>query len=158
MSRMYVVQGGATAFTTAIDFLEIAPADDKPVIIHAVTISQKTELGDAQEEQLELLVQRGGTAMTSGSGGAAATPQPTYSSDTAAGMTCEVFNTTRATFTSGVSLHREAWNVRLEKPWIWTPETRIVVSQANGGLTIGTADTPADSITAMVTAYLEEIG
>jgi len=154
---MYIVQSAATAFTTAVDFLEIAPADDKPVIIHAVTISQKTELGDAQEEQLEVLFQRGGTAMTSGSGGAAATPQPTASSDTAAGMTCEVFNTTRATFTSGVSLDRQAWNVRMEKPLIWTPETRIVVSQANGGLTIGTADTPVDSITAMITAYLEEI-
>lgn len=156
--RMYIVQSAATAFTTAVDFLEIAPADDKPVVIHAVTISQKTELGDAQEEQLEVLFQRGGTAMTSGSGGASATPQPTGSSDAAAGMTCEVFNTSRASFTSGVSLDRQAWNVRMEKPLIWTPETRIIISQANGGLTIGTADTPTDSITAMITAYLEEIG
>lgn len=158
MGRMYVVQSAATAFTTAVDFLEVAPADDKIVVVHAVTLSQKTELGDAQEEELEVLIQRGGTAMTSGSGGAAATPQPDTSTDTAAGMTCEVFNTTRATFTSGVSLHREAWNVRAEKPLIWTPETRLVVTQLNGGLSIGTADTPADSITAMVTAYLEEIG
>lgn len=157
MSRMYIVQGGATAFTTAVDFLEITPADDKPLVIHAVTLSQKTELGDVQEEELEILFQRGGTAMTSGSGGAAATPQPCTSADTAAGFTAEVFNTTRATFTSGVSLDRQAWNVRSEKPLIWTPETRIVVSQANGGLTIGTADTPADSITAMITAYIEEI-
>lgn len=158
MSRIYVVRSAATAFTTAVDFLEIAPADDKPVVIHAVTISQKTELGDAQEEQLEILIQRGGTAMTSGSGGASATPNPTSSADAAAGCACEVFNTTRATFTAGVSLHGEAWNVRMEKPWVWTPETRIVVTQTNGGLTIGTADTPVDSITAMITAYIEEIG
>jgi hypothetical protein len=158
VSRMYIVRGAATAVTTAVDFLEIAPADDKPVMIHKVIITQKTEVGDAQEEFLEVLAQRGGTAMTSGSGGAAATVNATNPGDPAASFAAEVFNTTRATFTSGVSLHDEAFNERVGFERIWTPETRIVVSQANGGITFGTADTPADSVTCIVTAYVEEIG
>lgn len=158
MSRMYVVRGAPTAVTTAVDFFEIAPADDKPVAIHAVIITQKTEVGDAQEEMLEVICQRGGTAMTSGSGGAAATITPLNPGDPAASFAAEVFNTTRATFTSGVVLPDEAFNERVGYERIWTPETRIVVTQAQGGISWGCPDTPADSVTVLVTAYVEELG
>ena len=72
-SRMYVVRFTATAATAAVDFFSFAPADDKPVVIHAVYIGQTTETGDAMEEMLEVKIERGGTAYTVGSGGSAGT-------------------------------------------------------------------------------------
>jgi hypothetical protein len=157
MGRLYTVEFGPTAVTTAVDFFEIAPADDKPCLVHAIDIGQTTELGDAQEEQLEWSIRRGGTAYTSGSGGSSKTPVLLGSDDAAAGFTAEVLNTTVATFTAGVIFHHSAFNVRTGLLWVPTPELRPRVSQANGGLVVRCEATPADSITFVGTLYVEEL-
>lgn len=159
MGRIYSIEGGPTANTVKIDFFSIVPADDKPCILHAIYIGQTTEFGDAQEEQIEVLIVRGGTAMTSGSGGAAPTPRPVASSaDAAAGFTARTLDTTVATFTAGVNVHRDTFNVRNGWQYLPSPEDRIGVSQANGGLACSMTGAPADSITWTVTAIIEEIG
>lgn len=159
MGRWYSIEGGPTANTVKVDFFSISPADDKPCIVRAVLIGQTTEVGDAQEEQLEVLVVRGGTGMTAGSGGAAPTPRPTGSSaDAAAGFTARTLDSTIATFTSGVNLHRDTLNVRNGYQWLPVPEAGWGVSQANGGLAVSGTASPADSITWTVTAYIEELG
>lgn len=158
IGRMYAVTFAATAETASFDAFEITPADDKPCRIHSIYIGQTTEFGDAQDEMLSVTINRGGTAMTSGSGGSAATPQPLSSSaNTAAGFTAEVLNTTVATFTSGVVVHRDAFNVRAGWQYRPTPEERIGVSQANGGLTV-TVSAPADSTSFIGTMIVEELG
>lgn len=158
VGRMYSISFAATAETAAFDAFEIQPADDKPVRIHSVYISQTTEFGDAQDEMLSVTFNRGGTAITSGSGGSSATPQPlTSSGESAAGATCEVLNTTQATFTSGVVVHRDAFNVRAGYAYRPTPEERIGVSQANGGLTVSIS-APADSTSFIGTLIFEELG
>lgn len=160
MSRMYVAYFDATAVTAAIfDFFEFTPADDKPVVLHSAFISQITEVGDAQEEFMEITIRRGGTAMTSGSGGAAgATPVGLDATYAAAGFTYEVCNTTEATFTAGVEVHHEAFNVRTGWQYRPTPEERLNCSQANGGFVIRCESTPVDSISFVGTAIIEELG
>jgi len=159
MGRIYSIEGGPTAETVKVDFFSIVPADDKPCILHAVFIGQTTEVGDAQEEQLEVLIVRGGTGMTVGSGGAAPTPRPIASSaDAASGFTARTLDTTVATFTAGVNVHRDTFNVRNGWQYYPAPEDRIGFSQANGGLAVSMTGAPADSITFTVTAIIEELG
>lgn len=158
MSRVYSIQGGPTANTVKIDFFSASPADDKPCSLHAVYIGQTTEFGDAQEEILEVFITRGGTGITAGSGGAAPTPQPLGSSaDTASGFTARTLDTTIATFTSGVVVHRDAFNVRSGWQYLPAPEDRIIFSQVNGGISCSLNAAPVDSITWVVTAVIEEL-
>lgn len=157
--RLYSCSFAVTAATTQLDFFEITPADDKPVVVHAIFIGQTTEIGDAQEEMLAWSIQRGGTAMTSGSGGStAANGVGLGASGAASGFTFEALNTTVATFTAGVVLHRDAFNVRTGLQYIPTPETRPNVSQANGGLVVRLDTTPADSISFIGSLLVEEQG
>jgi hypothetical protein len=156
---MYVATFDVTAATVAVDFFEITPADDKPVVLHCLYIGQTTEAGDAQEEMLPWSIQRGGTAMTSGSGGTTAANGVVLGpSGASSGFTFEAMNTTAATFTGGVVVHRDAFNVRTGLVYIPTPETRISASQANGGFVVRLGAAPADSISWIGSALLEEQG
>lgn len=159
LGRMYTISFTATAVTTSLDLFEITPADDKPCVLHALYVGQTTELGDAAEEQLEWTIRRGGTAMTSGSGGVAAANgiglDPSYATS---GFTYEARNTTLATFTAGTIVHDDTFNVRVGIQYIPTPEMRPSVSQANGGMVCRLEAAPADSITFAATAYIEELG
>lgn len=157
MGRTYYVTIDAEAETVAVDFFEITPADDKPCLVKEVYIGQTSEAKDAEEEMLEIEVHRGGTGMTSGSGGNTPTPVPADSNDAAAGLTAETMNTTAATFTSGVVVHRDAFNVRTGWAWVPLPEDRPRVSQANGGLVVRLGGAPADSITWVGTMVVEEL-
>jgi len=159
IGRGYTCVYGPTAATVAIDIFEFTPADDKPLTIVGFTIGQTTEIGDAQEEELEIKIMRGGTGMTSGSGGvAAANGVGVDASSATSGFTYEAGNTTLATFTSGVTLLEDSMNVRTGWQWWPPPEVWFSVSQANGGLVLRMNSTPADSITFAATAYVLEEG
>lgn len=158
-SRMYVCTFDVTAATVAVDFVEFTPADDKPIVLHAVYIGQTTETGDTQEEMLPWSIQRGGSAMTSGSGGTAAANAVVLGpSGASSGFTFEAMNTTQASFTGGVVVHRDAFNVRTGLVYIPTPETRVSCSQANGGFVVRLGSAPADSISFTGCALVEEQG
>src|SRR4051812_40141175 len=94
MGLMYSVIFAGVAVTAQQDFFEITAPADAVVIVHSITLSQSTEVGDAQEEGLSVLVKRGAT--TSGSGGTGPTPQPLEFGFPAAGTAAEVNNTTKA--------------------------------------------------------------
>ena len=106
-----------------------------------------------------MFITRGGTAMTAGSGGAAPTPQPLGSSaNVASGFTARTLDTTIATFTSGVVVHRDAFNV--QSGWQYITRSRKTGSSSprstvayHGGLNAA----PIDSITWVVTAVIEEL-
>lgn len=156
---MYSVTFDLTAVTAAIfDLFEFAPADDKPIVLHSVYCGQTTELGDVAEEQFEYSIRRGGTGMTSGSGGSGGTAIALDGSGAAAGCVLEVLNTTEATFTSGVRVHGGTFNIRAGLEYRPTPEERIGCSQANGGLVVRIESTPLDSVSIVGTAYFEELG
>ena len=155
MGRMYAVTFENVAVTASQDFFELTPADDKPIILHAVYLSQSTETGDAMEEMMRVKIIRGHA--TSGSGGSAATPVPLNAADSAAGCAGEVNNTTIASTGTAVDLHAEAFNVRSGWVYMPTPECRPVCSQAGVTLVVRLMANPADSVTMGGTLIFEEL-
>ena len=98
--RVYCTHFKAVAVTAVQDFFEITAAAGKPVIIHGWSLSQSTEVADAAEEMLQLTTNRG-VGATTGSGGSTHTPQPRSDTNTAAGATVEINNTTVMTAGGG---------------------------------------------------------
>lgn len=154
MARRYAVIFDAVAVTAAQDLFSIAPGDDKPVNIHALYISQTTELGDAAEEQLRVNIIRG--HITVGSLGTAVTPVPLDPGDPVAGFTARANDTTIASAGTPVTLHADAFNVRAGMVYIPTPETRIAASQAQTLLVVRLMAAPVDSVTMAATLIVEE--
>lgn len=152
--KTYTVVFAGVAATAQQDLFEITPADDRPIEILGLHLSQTTELGDAAEEQLRIAIIRGHT--TSGSGGSAPTPQLTDPRDSAAGFTAEVNNTTIASAGTGVTLHEDTWNVRVPYSQWWPPECAIGADQGNTTIVVRLLTTPADSITINGTLYVKE--
>lgn len=154
MSRIYTVSFNGVAVTAQQDLFEVVAPSTGVVIIHAIELSQTTELGDAAEEQLLILFKSGQT--TSGSGGTAPTPVSLAFGDTAAGFTAEVNNTTKASVGTIVTHAAWSWNIRSEFIRIFTPEMRPIVRPSRRA-TVELATTPADSITINGTIWIEEL-
>lgn len=155
MGRFYTVTFNDVAVTASQDLFEIQPADDRPVKIWGLFLTQSTELADAAEEQLRVAIIRGHT--TSGSGGNAATPAVINPLDTAAGFTAEVNSTTIASAGTGVTLHVMTWNVRSGLEMWWLPETGLIATQANTTIVVRLLAAPADSVSVSGTLYVEEM-
>lgn len=156
MGRMYAVPIAFTSQTAQVDIFEITAASNKPCLIHSIELQQSTEVGDAQEEQLVLLLKRGTSATTSGSGGSAPTPVPQDPNDAAAAFTAEVHNTTKMTGGTITTERPWSWNVRQEFVRIFTPETRPKILPGERK-TLELATTPADAITIGGTIMVEEL-
>ena len=154
--RIYSVVFQAVAITATQDLFEITPGDDKPVQLLGVFAGNSTDFGDAQDENLRWSVVRGHT--TSGSGGTAPTPRPTKRSDSAAGFTAEVNNTTKASVGTTHIVHADAFNVRAGLAHWWTPETVPEATQADTTIIVRLDSSPADSITFDGTLYVAEFG
>jgi len=145
LSRSYVAPIViSTAFTAQIDVFEILAASGKPCVLLGWEFGQLTEVGDAQEEQLQMALKRcvGGT---SGSGGGTSTFQSTRPNDTAAGVTMETGNTTKYAAGTVVEMARFNWNVRMNCLYVPVPEERIVFD-ASTRMVLELVTTPADSI------------
>lgn len=158
MGRMYSVALQLTAYTAQIDLFDLAPADDKPIVLHSLHFGQSTELGDAAEEQLGIQIIRG--FATVGSGGSSATPTPLNPSDAAAGFTARTGDTTIAAVGGGTTthVHADTWNLRGPYVYIPTPEMRPQCSQGQTRLVVRLTGAPADSTTIAATAVVEEQG
>lgn len=156
---LYTAVFNAVNVTAQQDLFELTSASDSVTIIHAIELSQSSEIGDAQEEGLNLIFRRGAGSVTSGSGGTVATPQPLESGSSAYGGVTEVNNTTRMAVGTGtiVILRADNWNVRLPYLWLPTPEMRPILGPSNR-FTVELATTPADAITMSGTLTFEELG
>lgn len=97
--RIYQVRVAPTAVSAALDFMEIVPATDKPVIIHKVVI---TPTDSETNQQVRVTVRILPATLTSGIGGSSPTNSPRNPHDGAASFTSEAFNTTRASTTGTV--------------------------------------------------------
>ncbi|NPV05672.1 MAG: hypothetical protein HPY67_13155 [Syntrophaceae bacterium] len=155
MGRIYRVPFNAVAVTAQQDLFEITAASNKPCRIHAWMVTQSSEVGDAQEEGLNLVLKRGNSSTTSGSGGTAPTPVPQNPNDSAAGFSAEVNNTTKMTGGTIVLEEPHNWNVRAPYLMVYTPETRPVILPGERK-TLELATTPADSITMSGFMIVEE--
>jgi hypothetical protein len=125
------------------------------VLIHAIYLSQSSDVGDAAEEMLRVKIIRGHT--TSGSGGSAATPRPLDPNSPAAAMTAEVNNTTIASVGTAVDLHAEAFNIRSGWVFMPTPEARPKANQGNTTIVVRLMAAPADSLSVSGTLIVEEL-
>ena len=151
MGRMYSVVFEEVAVTAVQDLFEINAPSDSALHLHSIVITQSSDAGDAEDEQLSILIHRGST---SGSGGTAPTAAPLSLGNTAFGGTVEVNNTTQRT--EGTKLYAEAFNVRAGLQYRPTPEERITISPSDR-LIIELQTAPADSLTMSGTAIFEEI-
>lgn len=145
MARIYTAQFNAVAITAQQDLFELVAGANHPVTIHELFLSQATEVGDAMEEGLLILLKQGAT--TTGSGGSAPAKVPRDVDDAASNATVAANNTTKATAGTIVTHAPVVWNVRVPLQILFTPELRPYVK---GGrrLTVELATTPLDSITA----------
>jgi hypothetical protein len=156
VGRMYSFPLNIGAHTTQIDYFELLTVTEKPVLLHGFELGQSTEVGDAQEEMLVLVLKRITGAPTSGSGGSvAAAGAPLTPNDTAGSATIEAGNTTKLTGGTSTELARFAWNVRQPQLYLPPPEGRITVAGATR-IVLEEATTPADSITGPVGWILYE--
>ncbi len=156
--RVYTVVFTDVAVAAAQDLFEITPADDKPVALVGLFISNvggTSDAADAQEELLQLDVIRGFTA--SGSGGSAPTPRPLSPNDAAAGFTAEVNNTTVANTGTTNTLHSDGFNIRVGCQLWWPPEARPMAGQGNTTIVVRLTDAPADSVQMSGTLYVMEL-
>ena len=146
IARTYVAPISITAaFTAQIDIFELLSASGKPAVLLAWEFGQTSEVGDAQEEMLNLVLKYVTGAPTSGSGGGTSTFRPTTPNQTGAGVTLETGNTTKLTGGTSVDMGRFCWNVRMPCLYVPVPEERIVIDAATR-LVLELTTTPADSI------------
>lgn len=155
MSGQYTVVFSGVAATAQQDLIEVTAASDSPLVLIAFGISQSSEVGDAAEEGLSILVKSGAT--TSGSGGSSYTPVATDASQAAASFVAEINNTTKANTGTIVTHYAYNWNIRSSLDII-LPEPMQIILTASRRLTIELATTPADSITISGYAVFQEIG
>lgn len=160
MGRIYYVSytGTLTNAGGNADLLECLPADDKPVKLRGMVLSQISEVGDAAEEGLQISIQRLPATVTSGSGGSSVTPVPVDSADVAFGGTVECNNSTVATTSStAVVLGYLGWNIRNTPFEFWWPDPAMAPkAKQSEGLFVRCDTTPADDITINLMFVLEE--
>ena len=152
MGRMYSAVMDAVAVTAAKDLMRLSAPSDAVVIIHEVKVSQESDAGDSESEQVAVQLQRSSTDGT----GTSTTPEKMEPSDAAFGGTC-VTNLTVDTSISGSPLRRTSDNVHNAPHWLFTPETRPVVPPS-GRFVVRLDKAPADSLTMSLTVVLEEVG
>ena len=155
MARRYSVIFEGVAVTAAQDFFYIAPADDRPVRLVSLFLSQSSDYGDAAAEGLRIKVIRGHA--TVGSGGSAFTPTPNSANDVAAGFTARINDTTIASAGTAVDVHADAFNIQAGIG-INLEGHDIRCSQATGvTLVVRLMAAPSDSLTMSGTLVVEEL-
>lgn len=157
MGRMYSVSFNEVAATAVQDLFELLVAADQCMILHELHVSQSSDAGDSQSEQLYVSIRRVTGAPTSGSGGSSATPRPLDQGDAAAAITAETNNTTQLSGGTNVVLHGEAFNVMNGLHYVPVPDARPSFrGQTRCVVELETA--PADSLTMSGYVIVEEIG
>lgn len=149
MARIWYIPLPPTARTTVFDFVEVGPADDKPLELMGFLIGQHTEVKEAEEEQLDVRVTVMPATFTSGSGGSAGAPwNPDSQDSTSVGFASEVFNTTQASTSGTAKELYYPWNVRANPLEEWYPDGPLRPKAAQGeAIVIRLMVAPLDSIT-----------
>jgi len=155
MGRPYTIQFENVEVSAAQDFFEISPAANKPVRLLGMSLWQKSDLGDANEEALRVQIIRGHA--TGGSGGSSVTPVPLQSTDPAAGFSAEVNNTTIASAGTAVVVASEYPNIRIGTEKWWPPECTPWAHAGDTTIVVRLLAAPADAITMCGVLYVEEM-
>ena len=150
MGRMYTVQFSDANVTTAQDLFQVESLVT-PVTLHAVYISQTSDVGDSSAENLLVRILRVTDAVTDD----LATVQLDKGDAT---QTADVaINETSELVTGLEVIHSEAWNIALPFIWLPPPEMRVI-GTVGDVVIVNLNTTPADSLTMSGTVYFEESG
>jgi len=157
MSGKYLVDTGEQSVSATQDLIELSSPTDVVTKITCVTISQSSDAGDSESEQLNASFKRG-VGSTSGSGGASVTPGQKETGDNAAGATCERNNTTVAVAGGGslTELYNEDFNVMAGMSKHFPPGQEIHLSP--GEEFYVNISAPADAVTMSCVVEFEEVG
>lgn len=150
-----VAQFNGVAITAQQDLFELTAPAAKTVRLLMVKLTQTTEVGDAQEENLSILFKRGQT--TTGSLGT--TPAVVnLHGETAGTSVVKANNTTKASVGTIVTFDSDVWYER--SAFLWVPPTELLIPRITPGvrMTVELATTPADSMTCNGAIFWEEIG
>lgn len=158
MGMRYVASFEAVAVTALQDLFEISTPTDVVTVIHEIHVTQSSDAGDAQSEQLRFQILRG-IGSTSGSGGTTETPQKQETGFGASGATVEVNNTTQAVTGGGslTALFEECANIHVGWHYVPVPEARFAFSPGEEIL-IALPAAPGDSLTMSGLVMYEELG
>ena len=152
MSRKYTYAIIAESVSVAVDFFEVTAAANKVLKVHSLVISQSSDAGDSEDEQLPLVVHRG----SGGSGGnSSVTPTKHDNGDAAIGGSAETLNTTQAAVSG--ELLADSFNVRAGYQYFWPPEDMPVIP-GGGSVVVRLGSAPADALTMSASLTVEEIG
>jgi len=152
--RVYNASFSAVSVSAQQDLIAILVAAGKPIEVLEFGISQLTRVGDANEVELALTLKSGATV--AGSGGGTTTPVPRNLSDTAAGVTARINDTTPAGTGTIVTDETWYWNVRLPFQRVFTPDTTKIIG-ANR-VVFGLLTTPPAAITMSGYMIFKEFG
>ena len=142
--RYYTAVFNDVTVTAAQDFFELTAAATCCTELLEIHLSQQTEIGDAMEEMLNILVKTGST--TTGTGGSQAiTSVPLSFGDAAAESVVDTNNTTKATGGTIVTHHSWWWNIRVPFDVVFTPETTLILPPSRR-LTVELVGAPADTM------------
>ncbi|WP_157253194.1 hypothetical protein [Nonomuraea typhae] len=136
------------------DLFELTPADDKAIEIVALKLSNKSEVGDTQEEMVAYSIVRGNT--TSGNG-TSTTPRPLDPNDGAASFTAETVGSTPASSGTAITLVADTFNVRAGLNEIYPELMRPKASQADTTLCVRLLTALADDATFSGTVWVREL-
>jgi hypothetical protein len=148
---MYTATFEEVAVSAVQDLFEITAPNDMTVAIHGLVLSQSSDAGDSESEQLNILVH---FASTSGSGGSTPTPTPLHSGDAASTCTVEANNSSQGT--EGTFVHAECFNVMAGLQLWLPPECRWYIPPSDQ-LNIELQTAPGDELTMSGVLYFEEI-
>jgi hypothetical protein len=151
MGRIYSVSFTEVGVTAQQDLFQLE-AVTVPAILHAVYLSQSSDLGDASSEGLSILVRRVTDTVPSPYTTAEALDPGSATASTIANV-----NDITELVTGASNIHTEAWNILTPFIYLPPPELRPVV-KIGDVITVNLNTTPNDSITMSGTLYFEEIG
>ena len=153
MGRMYVAPLSALSVAVIAELWAITAPADSAVLLHEVVITQ-----DTSETSEQLPVQIFRTATDQSAKGTGVTPAPLAAGDAAFGGTVRRYIVTADTFATVTTLlFRQSQNVLGGWHWLFTPETRPVISPSTHLIIkLDTAPTAALPISGYV--VFEEIG
>ncbi|KKN55512.1 hypothetical protein LCGC14_0581870 [marine sediment metagenome] len=158
MGRIYTARFEAVNVSAAQDVFSLGSPTSGVGLLHAVYLSQTSDVGDSAEIIEEVRIVTGNT--TVGSGGSAPTAIPFQLGDTPT-VTVRANDTTEVSAGTQVIKFSDAWNVRVGWQYLPTPETRIYWNELIAGtktfLAIQLPGAPASAITMTGTIIFEEI-
>ena len=150
MGRMYTVSFTEVAVTAVQDLFQLE-AKTSVAIVHGIFISQTTDVGDAEAENLSIVLARVTDAVSN-----VTVETVLNTGDAAANANLNVNQTTQLV-TGAATVHSEAWNIALPFVWMPPPEMRIII-RPDDAFVVDLNTAPGDSLTMSGTLYFEEIG